>query len=64
MSDERFANLETIISFHEDTLQKLNEVVYKQQLKIDKLEEQVNNLAQLLQAPGELSREEQESKPE
>jgi uncharacterized coiled-coil protein SlyX len=64
MSDERFANLETIVSFHEDTIQKLNDVVYKQQLKIDKLEERVENLMQLLQAPGEQIRVEREPKTE
>jgi uncharacterized coiled-coil protein SlyX len=64
MSDERFANLETIVSFHEDTIQKLNDVVYKQQLKIDKLEERVENLTQLLQAPGDLLSVEREPKPE
>jgi uncharacterized coiled-coil protein SlyX len=64
MNDERFAKLETIVSFHEDTLQKLNDVIYKQQLKIDKLEEQVDNLTQFLQVPGDLLRVEREPKPE
>lgn len=49
MSEERFANLETMVAFHEDTIQKLNDVIYEQQVKIDKLEEQVQALTKLLQ---------------
>jgi uncharacterized coiled-coil protein SlyX len=64
MSDERFDNLETIVSFHEDTLQKLGDVLYKQQLKIDKLEERVESLTRILQAPVDLVRVEREPKPE
>jgi uncharacterized coiled-coil protein SlyX len=64
MSDERFANLETIVSFHEDTIQKLGDVVYRQQLKIDKLEEKVESLTQFLHAPVDLVRVEREPKPE
>ncbi|HNY66477.1 MAG TPA: SlyX family protein [Deltaproteobacteria bacterium] len=55
MNDDRFANLETMVAFHEDTIQKLNDVVYKQQIKIDKLEERVKVLSQLLEVPGELT---------
>ncbi len=53
MSEDRFTSLETIVSFHEDTIQKLNDIVYKQQLEIDKLEERVDRLIQLLESPGE-----------
>lgn len=53
MSEDRFTSLETIVSFHEDTIQKLNEVVYRQQIEIDKLEERVDNLIQMIQAPDE-----------
>ena len=49
MSEDRFASLETMVAFHEDTIQKLNDVVYEQQVKIDKLEEQVQALTKLLQ---------------
>ncbi len=58
--DERFANLETIVSFHEDTIQKLNDVIYKQQIKIDKLEEQVGNLMKHFQTPDEMNLEDKE----
>ncbi len=54
MKDDRFANLETVVSFHEDTIQKLNDVVYKQQLMIDRLEERVESLIRLIQSPGNL----------
>ena len=50
MSEERFANLETMVAFHEDTIQKLNDVIYEQQVKIDKLEEQVQALTKILQS--------------
>lgn len=49
MSEERFANLETMVAFHEDTIQKLNDVIYEQQVKIDKLEEQVQALTKMIQ---------------
>ena len=49
MSEKRFADLETMVAFHEDTIQKLNDVIYEQQVKIDKLEEQVQALTKLLQ---------------
>jgi len=55
MSEDRFTSLETIVSFHEDTIQKLNDIVYKQQLEIDKLEEKVDNLIQMLEASSEHS---------
>jgi len=51
MSEERFANLETMVAFHEDTIQKLNDVIYEQQIKIDRLEERIQVLSQFLQIP-------------
>jgi uncharacterized coiled-coil protein SlyX len=54
MSEERFANLETMVAFHEDTIQKLNDVIYEQQVKIDKLEEQVQALTKMLQTSDQL----------
>ncbi len=51
MSEERFANLETMVAFHEDTIQKLNDVIYEQQVKIDRLEERIQILSQFLQLP-------------
>ncbi|HDP23988.1 MAG TPA: SlyX family protein [Deltaproteobacteria bacterium] len=50
MSEERFATLETMVAYHEDTLQKLNEVVYKQQRVIDRLEERIDTIYDLLQS--------------
>jgi len=57
MSEDRFASLETMLAYHEDTIQKLNDVVYQQQIKIDKLEEKVDALDQLIQAPEQGSRD-------
>ena len=48
MSDKRFTTLETMVAYHEDTIQKLNDVVYKQQIMIDKLEEKIDSLARIL----------------
>ncbi|MCU0577470.1 MAG: SlyX family protein [Desulfobacterota bacterium] len=49
MSEKRFTTLETMVAYHEDTIQKLNDVVYKQQVMIDKLEEKIDALARHLQ---------------
>jgi uncharacterized coiled-coil protein SlyX len=48
MSEKRFTTLETMVAYHEDTIQKLNDVIYKQQVVIDRLEEKVDSLARLL----------------
>ena len=48
MSDKRFTDLETMVAYHEDTIQKLNEVVYKQQVMIDRLNEKVDSFARHL----------------
>jgi uncharacterized coiled-coil protein SlyX len=48
MSEKRFTALETMVAYHEDTIQKLNEVVYKQQVVIDKLKEKVDSFARHL----------------
>jgi uncharacterized coiled-coil protein SlyX len=48
MSEKRFTALETMVAYHEDTIQKLNDVIYKQQLEIDRLKEKVDSFARLL----------------
>jgi uncharacterized coiled-coil protein SlyX len=48
MSEKRFTALETMVAYHEDTIQKLNEVVYKQQVVIDRLEEKIDSFARNL----------------
>lgn len=46
MSDEaRLADLESRLSFQDDTLQTLNDMVYAQQQLIDRLQLQVRELA-------------------
>ncbi len=44
MSEKRFTALETMVAYHEDTIQKLNDVVYRQQVTIDRLEEKIDAL--------------------
>lgn len=48
MSEKRFTALETMVAYHEDTIQKLNDVVYKQQVTIDRLEDKIDALARHL----------------
>ena len=60
MSDKRFTTLETVVAYHEDTIQKLNDVVYKQQIMIDKLEEKIDSLARILRTAEQSVAEESE----
>ena len=60
MSDRRFTALETMVAYHEDTIQKLNDVIYKQQVTIDRLEEKIDSLARLLQNADQLVADESE----
>lgn len=53
MSEERFARLETMLAYQEDTIQKLNDVIYAQQMQIDRLEEKVAVLIENLRNSGE-----------
>ena len=53
MSEKRFTTLETMVAYHEDTIQKLNEVVYKQQVVIDKLAEKIDSFARHLKDADE-----------
>jgi uncharacterized coiled-coil protein SlyX len=48
MSEKRFTQLETMVTYHEDTIQKLNDVIYKQQIKIEKLEEKIDAMVKLM----------------
>jgi uncharacterized coiled-coil protein SlyX len=45
MSEKRFTALETMVAYHEDTIQKLNDVVYKQQVVIDRLKEKIDSFS-------------------
>ncbi len=42
--EQRLAELETRVTFQEQTIQELNEVVTRQQTQIDRLEKEVENL--------------------
>ena len=58
---ERIAELETQLVFQEDMLQTLNEIVTRQQLQIDKLNNSVEALvAQLEQLSDAMQRPESE----
>jgi uncharacterized coiled-coil protein SlyX len=48
MSEKRFTALETMVAYHEDTIQKLNDVVYKQQVVIDRLKEKIDSFSRHL----------------
>ena len=52
MSEERFVDIETKITHQEFLLEKLNQIVYQQQTKIDKLEETLLSLGKRLQESG------------
>ncbi|MGO9145363.1 MAG: SlyX family protein [Desulfomonilia bacterium] len=60
MSDKRFTALETMVAYHEDTIQKLNDVIYKQQVTIDRLEGKIDSLARLIRNADQLVADESE----
>lgn len=60
MSEKRFTALETMVAYHEDTIQKLNDVIYKQQVMIDKLEEKIDALMKLQDVGRSVSNDSQE----
>ena len=60
MSDKRFTALETMVAYHEDTIQKLNDVIYKQHVTIDRLEEKIDSLARLIRNADQLVADESE----
>jgi uncharacterized coiled-coil protein SlyX len=49
-----------MVAYHEDTIQKLNDVIYKQQVTIDRLEEKIDSLARLLRNTDQLVADESE----
>ncbi len=55
MTDKRITELETKIAYQEHTLQELNDIVYRQQQQIDKVEIMCQHLMdriQTLSDPG------------
>lgn len=48
-NDERFIDIETKVTHQEFLLEKLNQIVYQQQMKIDQLEETLVSLGKRLQ---------------
>lgn len=49
MSEQRFIDLEIKIAHQEDLLEKLNQIVFQQQGKIDQLEFLLNSLGKRIQ---------------
>ncbi|WP_332671815.1 SlyX family protein [Aromatoleum sp.] len=54
--DERLTKIETKIALSEDLLEELNLTVYRQQLQIDRLQQQVLELARQLAAAAPADR--------
>lgn len=50
--EERFTVLETKISYHENDIAELNQVIYQQQQKIDRLETQLQRIVIQLKQLG------------
>ena len=55
MTDNRITELETKIAYQEHTIQELNDVVYRQQLQIDKVEVMCRHLMDRIQSMAETS---------
>ena len=53
MTDNRITELETKIAYQEHTIQELNDVIYRQQLQIDKVEIMCQHLMDRIQALSE-----------
>ncbi len=49
MTDKRITELETRLAYQEHTLQELNDVIYKQQQQIDKVEIMCQHLMDRIQ---------------
>ena len=63
--ENRIAKLETHITFQEDTLKQLNDVVASQQKQLDQLQHQVSQLKEQLASlrPSNIANEDQETPP-
>jgi SlyX protein len=52
MNEERFIDIESKVTHQEFLLEKLNQIVYQQQQKIDQLEDTLVKLGKRLQETG------------
>jgi len=52
MNEERFIDIESKVTHQEFLLEKLNQIVYQQQQKIDQLEETLAKLGKRIQEGG------------
>ncbi len=55
MNEERMVDIETKITFQDNTLQELNDVIYRQQKQIDQLEAICQSLIERVKALSEQS---------
>ncbi len=62
-SEQRLIEIESKISYQEDLIQTLNDVVYQQQEKIAQLEAQDRKLMERLQSLGESGDSDHDDKP-
>ena len=60
---QRLTNLEGTIAFQERTIDDLNEVVTRQQVQIDRLEQQLKLVLEQLNAAGTLVRDADQEEP-
>ena len=49
MNDEKIIDIETRLAYQDDTIQQLNDVIYRQQQQIDKLEKTMQLLLAKIQ---------------
>lgn len=61
--EQRFTELETRITFQDDTIQALNEVVTQQQQQIEQLKLQIAALKEKIESPSQSLMVEQDEKP-
>lgn len=59
MNDKRITELETKIAYQEHTIQELNDVIYRQQQQIDRIEIMCKHLMDRIQTLVDTSRSEQ-----
>lgn len=57
MSEERFVDIETKLTFQEDQIEELNKTVYQQQQRIERLEAICEALARQVRALNEAGNE-------
>ena len=62
-TEHRLIEIESRIAYQEDLIQTLNDVIYRQQEKINQLEEQDHKLMERIKSLGESSDNGQDDQP-